>query len=254
MKHTRIRIACATVPTLYAALLLALSTDATAAQNEGQEAGLARVECRQVQGKFVDHFRGAIIETGRGNRNFEIILTTAHGLPVTHADIRKQCRLIGDNGKGYTIREAWRPEWKSIEDDWAVLLTAGPLPPPVRRLQPLSIRNDQQFSEAMRIRLPLRFAGTEKPCALVGADTMNVEFGTRMFSHDCHAWKGHSGSPIIIEQDRDVSLVGIHIGDMQAYFPYRSVKIGRFIDERILAEIEAAVVAAGLETFRREQR
>ena len=203
-----------------------------------------RIECATSRG--IDMlFRGALIETEKARSSFEVVLTTAHGLPSALADLTAQCAVIGDRGRRYRIEAAWRAPSPNpqIADDWAVLLTAQRMRGAQRRLpveQIAAVARDRMAADVTAVRLPLLTAGVERECFLSKSGLSPAEEIAGLFGHSCLSWHGHSGSPILARLGGEIRLIGVHLGSRWFFEERRLVKLGRFVDEAIVEAIQVA--------------
>lgn len=211
----------------------------------GATAGLTRIECVPDGGAHTHQLRGAIIDTGIVDISYEVILTTAHGLPTDVDALRRSCRVVGaDNGR-YRIESVWRPDsrGRGSVDDWAVLLTERRLSGAVKRLRSLAIDHaarQRMTGDEMPVRLPLRSLGSERACSLTPPGSLGMDLTAELFGHTCRAWSGHSGSPILTIVEDEVYLLGIHLGSRWIVEEHAALEIGRYLDATILEAIHAA--------------
>jgi len=213
----------------------------------GAEAGLIGIECIPEGGTVGYRFRGVVIDTGSANSSHEVILTTAHGFPAAAETITERCTVAGEKGRRYPIRAIWRPSSRDrgAVDDWAVVVTGEKLRERLWRqrvrTEPATEEKEGQGAEiTVPIRLPLRFLGAERACALRSPGSAGVDLEEGLFSHTCRSWSGHSGSPVLAVDERGAFIFGIHLGRRWLVETRQSLRIGRVIDSEILAAVRDA--------------
>jgi len=208
------------------------------------ERALVRLECSSEQNSE-RHFRGTLIDTGQAKPNFEIILTAAHGLPSNPVELTRSCVVIGEHARSYRIDSVWRPlePHGPLTDDWAVLRTERRIRGNFRRLRIAQLDQlvgKQMTAEPLPVRLPLLHPPAEHNCSLSGSSLSEAEQSAGLFAHDCRAWQGHSGSPILVSIDEKVLLIGFHLGTRRVFEDRVTLKLGRQLDAAILDAIAAA--------------
>ena len=223
------------------------NADSTAVVPEyaGAEAGLIGIECVPDGGTRGYRFRGVVIDTGRVDSDHEVILTTAHGFPAAAEDVREKCAVLGTKDRRYSIQAIWRPATRvrGAVDDWAVFVTRRDLRERIwrQRLPSAPVAIEERLADPTApIRLPLRFLGAERACALRAPGSAGLSLETGLFSHTCRSWSGHSGSPVLAVDEHGAFVLGIHLGRRWFADPYRSLKIGRAIDSEILQAVRNA--------------
>jgi hypothetical protein len=168
----------------------------------GAEAGLAVVVCQSGDGAFLPNRRGALIESAETEAAFEVVLTASHGLPAEATGSGQTCALDGGDDQHLPVIEIFYAEirGRGAADDWAVLLVDGRLEGSVKRLRPVPLEQSdvqQLLSDDVTARLPLRFPPGERSCGLMQSRLSNADVEAGLFAHNCRAWQGHSGSPIV---------------------------------------------------------
>jgi hypothetical protein len=207
--------------------------------------GLTEIQCERSDGSGTTRRRGALLDSGTSNPGFEIVLTAAHGLAAETDEVVRSCALSVDQEGSQPVVAIWRPDrmGRGYQDDWAVFLIGGNLMGEVSRLPLAPIeRPDLQrlLSYDTKVRLPLRFAPTERPCELTQARLTADEVSSGLLAHNCQAWAGHSGSPILIELDGDPYVLGLHLGSRWIFETSEPLRLGRHVDETIANAVEAA--------------
>ena len=209
----------------------------------GAEAGLIVIECVPEGGTVGHRFRGVAIDTGESPH--EVVLTTSHGFPAGADMVTERCAVAGVRDRRYPIRAIWRPPFRArgAVDDWAVVVTNRKLRERIWRQrvrnEPVALEGPPgDLSEA--VRLPLRFLGTERSCALRTPESVGMELEVGLFSHTCRSWSGHSGSPVLAVDEHGAFILGIHVGRRWYAATRESLRIGRLIDGEILNAIRAA--------------
>lgn len=213
----------------------------------GAEIGLLRITCVSGSGVGSDRFRGVVVDTAAAGIRYDVILTAAHGFPRNVARALERCTVLGPNEREYAVDAIWRPEarGRGSIDDWAVIATdrrvRGRIERQSVRILPPAARVEPNTGDTA-VRLPLLFFGAEHACALAPPGSAGVELDAGLFGHTCRAWPGHSGSPILADDDGDIFVVGIHVGSRWIFERQSSFKIGRFVDAAILEAIQSAIV------------
>ncbi|MGI9259659.1 MAG: hypothetical protein ACR2QQ_12560, partial [Gammaproteobacteria bacterium] len=142
--------------------------------------------------------------------------------------------------------------------DWAVLLIRGRLTGAVSRhpLAPIELPDLQEMiSSDSAVRLPLRFAPTERPCELTQDRLLREQVESGLLAHNCEAWRGHSGSPILIELDGQIYILGLHLGSRWLFETSEELPLGRYVDRRIADAVSSAIEAGrALEPLQEESQ
>ncbi len=211
----------------------------------GADVGLARIDCTTPGPASDNTRRGALIDTAATESVYEVVLTAAHGLPADDDELARNCFLIGYEDRQYPIAAVWRPDrrGRGFTDDWAVLLVSGRLSGLVMRLPVAPVDRPalhEMISNDAPVRLPLRFAPSERPCVLTQARLTDAEVRAGLLAHDCQAWIGHSGSPILINVAEETYVLGIHLGSRWVFEESSALELGRYVDASIAAAIDAA--------------
>ena len=209
----------------------------------GAEAGLIVIECVPEGGTVGHRFRGVAIDAG--DTRHEVILTTSHGFPATADLVAERCAVAGIRDRRYPIGAIWRPPFRArgAVDDWAVVVTDRRLRERIwrqrMRSEPVALEG-QPGEPSAKVRLPLRFLGTERSCALRAPESVGLELEVGLFSHTCRSWAGHSGSPVLAVDEHGAFILGIHVGRRWYAATRESLRIGRLIDSEILDAIRDA--------------
>jgi hypothetical protein len=98
----------------------------------------------------------------------------------------------------------------------------------------------EMLANAVPVRLPLLHPPEERDCRLSSTSLSAAEQSEGLFAHNCRAWQGHSGSPILLRIEEQLLLVGLHIGTRWVVEQPGTVKLGRYLDASILNAIALA--------------
>ncbi len=238
------RLLSVAVSLIYLLPGIAASADTFAVpEYAGAEAGLIVIECVPEGGTVGHRFRGVVVDTG--DSPHEVILTTLHGFPATADVVTERCAVAGVKDRRYPIRAIWRPSFRArgAVDDWAVVVTGRKFREQIWRQrvrsEPVALEG-QPDDLAAKVRLPLRFLGTERSCALRTPESVGVDLEAGLFSHTCRSWSGHSGSPVLAVDEHGAFILGIHVGRRWMIQTGQSLRIGRVIDSEILDAVRQA--------------
>jgi hypothetical protein len=228
-------------------------TDLPQLHGAGIERGVASLRCStSTTGVF--HFsRGAVIETGAGARA-DVLLTTAHGLPVSAADAVRNCRVIAD-GREYAVHDMWRTAGDSPrpEDDWAVVLSERIRGDLVRwRVAALDDEvREKLLNESARVRLVLRYANNEAQTSCHLESRAGTPRG--LLPHSCITYPGMSGSPMVLGVEHEPVVIGVHVGSGLEWNGWKIelVSVARPIDAPVIEAIAAATERAAQSAKRR---
>ena len=102
---------------------------------------------------------------------------------------------------------------------------------------------NEMISNDSTVRLPLRFAPTERPCELTQDRLLPEQVNNGLLAHNCEAWLGHSGSPILIDLDRQTHILGLHLGSRWIFETSEALPLGRYVDRRVVDAVSAAIEA-----------
>jgi hypothetical protein len=213
----------------------------------GVDIGLVEIYCQYGE-RGRGRRRGVLVATATPEADFEVVLTAEHGFPQSDQELRQICFLPLGEETTYPVAAVWRPDrfGGGYSDDWAVLLIRGRLTGAVSRhpLAPVE-RPDLQamISNDSAVRLPLRFAPTERPCELTQDRLLRDQVDSGLLAHNCEAWRGHSGSPILIELDGQTFILGLHLGNRWIFETSEALPLGRYVDQRIADAVSAAIEA-----------
>ena len=141
-------------------------------------------------------------------------------------------------GRQYPIEAIWRPEQRGrgFTDDWAVMLVVGRLSGQVARLRIAPLAHpelEQMISNDAPVRLPLRFAPSERECELTQTRLTVVEVRDVLLAHNCQAWSGHSGSPILTNLEGQRYVLGIHLGSRWIFERSAPLRIVPMVTSRV---------------------
>ncbi len=213
----------------------------------GVDIGLVEIRCDYGE-RGRGRRRGVLIATATADAEFEVVLTADHGFPGSDEQLRQICFLPVGEEMALPIAAVWRPDRfrSGYSDDWAVLLLRGQLMGTVSRhpLAPVE-RPDlkEMISNDSAVRLPLRFAPTERPCELTQDRLLQEQVESGLLAHNCEAWRGHSGSPILIELDGQTYVLGLHLGSRWLFDTSEALPLGRYVDRQIADAVSAAIEA-----------
>jgi len=224
------------------------------ASGAGIERGVALLRCTTPESALFRTSRATVLDVGTAARA-EVMLTTAHGLPSSAAEIERDCRVLV-KGKEYAIDAVWRAASDALtpEHDWAVLLLAERIKGDLLRWR--AARVDSSWLDALvtdnaHVRLVLRYAGSEQTDCRIESWTPQ-----RLLAHSCVTYPGTSGSPLVVGVDLAPVLIAIHVGSEMRWNGIRfdMVSIARPLDAPVLAAIEAAVNGASRAPQKRRRR
>ena len=238
-----------------ATMVLVGAMSSTSAQNNidpsgrysGVDIGLVEISCDYGE-RGRGRRRGVLVDNETPDAEFEVVLTAAHGFPQSTQELLQICFLPIDDETNYPIADVWRPDQidSGYSDDWAVLLIRGRLTGSATRhpLAPIE-RPDlrEMMSSDSAVRLPLRFAPTERPCELTQDRLLREQVDSGLLAHNCESWRGHSGSPILIELDGQTFVLGLHLGSRWLFETKEALPLGRYVDRRISDAVSAAIEA-----------
>lgn len=217
------------------------------------ERGIVLLQCRGDGVNMWRISRGAVIDLGLGSADRDVVLTTAHGLSPRAEAVRRDCRILGAEGRAYRIEAAWRPVEHEVDTsrDWAVLLVSRKLDGDVVRLRP------RQVTAAGLLWLsaqeaPVHFVSRnpdvpQRDCRLLPIDDATVVLNGLIMFYSCRGAPGLSGSPILLSIDGRPVLIGFHVGwgfKWMEQGRLRAVSIGHPIDARIAAALAEAAARA----------
>lgn len=227
----------------------ALETTAPVPQSgAGVDRGVVHIACKTGTGNEAILSRGAVLDLELPDRDPDIILTAAHGLPAERTTVLHRCRVFGAHGRPYRIGRVWRAaadDPTALGRDWAVLLLKRRLAGKVGRVRPARVLPDALVRLAAE-RAPVRLADLPHgDCNLRSPDGDRLHL---MMVYSCHSFPGSSGSPILAGLDGRTVVIGIHLawGLVSIGGSAHSTSIGRPID----TEIAAAITAAAAESRR----
>jgi hypothetical protein len=217
---------------------------------DGLARGIAQVQCRAEYQLFWLS-RGAILEIVARRPRGDVIVTTAHGLPLTADAIMRDCVVIGRESERYEIAAAWNAGGHEIHvaQDWVVLLTKARLGGRVGRLRsayPSPSTLPELVAGEMRVRL-LRPDGSpvRGDCrVLSAAEPLAEDVGLGLLTYSCRARPGLSGSPLLVGAQQQPVMIGIHLGWRMRLGGSGGVSVGRSLDGEIHEAIDAAILRA----------
>src|SRR6185295_9572385 len=225
----------------------------------GIERGVVSIRCDTPAKNISRFMRGSVLDVSALGGTQDIVLTAAHGLPDTPDAVRYGCRVLGEGGRAYRIREAWIGSRRDSDTsgDWAVLLVESRLHGVVGRLAPGRVEDERwRQLEAVQapVRLVLRYAEVEGgECRLRPPAEPYDDAATDLVLYTCPGnpdrsrAPGLSGSPLVAGVEGRAVVVGIHLGWGFQFFEdgrLHAVSLGRPIDTDVAAAIAAAAKAA----------
>ena len=227
----------------------------------GVERGVIEIRCSTDVERVFRLSRGSVLDLDIAGAKRDLVLTAAHGLPDAREAIRRTCRVFGNHGRAYRIKDVWRARANGadIASDWAVLLVDGRLRGEVGRLRPAKVTSDR-WSQLAAAEAPVRLvlrqaAATEGDCRLRQSIEPYEYAPTDLMLYACPGSPnrsrapGLSGSPVVVGVEGRAMVVAIHLGwGLQRFDDGRlhAVSIGRPIN----AEIAAAIATAAAEARR----
>ena len=217
---------------------------------DGLSHGIAQVQCRSGSQLFWLS-RGAILEIGARRPRGDVIVTTAHGLPLTTDAILQDCVVLGREAERYEVAAVWNPGRHEIHvaHDWAVLLTKGRLGGRVGRLRSAYASAGtlpELTAGEIRVRL-LRPDGNpvRGDCrVLSGVESLAGDIALGLLAYTCRARPGLSGSPLLVGAEQQPVMIGIHVGWRMRLGGSGGVSVGRSLDGEIREAIDAAILRA----------
>jgi hypothetical protein len=221
-------------------------TTLPAPSGTGIERGVALLRCR-VPGTPTSFLsRGAVLEVG-AHEHADVLLTTAHGLPASAAEVVRDCRVVA-RGKEYAIDDVWHAGGDALGagNDWAVVLSKR-IRGDLHRWRVGEI-GDQSLAKLVAdgapVRLVMRYAdvGTHTDCRL----EPRASISPRLVAHTCLSRPGMSGSPLILGVADGPVLIGLHVGSGLEWtgFKIDMVSVAQPIDAPVIAAIVAAAARA----------
>jgi hypothetical protein len=229
------------------------STDLPPPSGSGIERGVAIVRCATPEQEVFWSSRAAILDVAA---TLDVLLTTAHGLPLEVEQVLHDCRVLV-RGKPQTIVEVWRGGDRATpEADWAVLLTRriGGHVQRWRAARPSLEWLVGAVAQQAPVRLVLRYADAAQSDCHLEPRTLDLQ---RLIAHSCVTYPGTSGSPLVMAIDGEPTLIGIHLGT-QLLFDGRKldfVSVARPVDGEVGAAVASAIArAATLPPPRRRAR
>lgn len=220
----------------------------------GIERGLARIMCRGNGPRSWFRSRVFVVDAGIREPAHDLLLTTAHSIPTDLQSIRRDCLIVGTKDSPVKIADVWLPSQarQSRGRDWALLMTETPLTGNVGRFRLGLVQQDslqKLLLDEAPIRIVLNMNQADVECRMLGREWVSSDFvEVGVFANSCRSMPGMSGAPIVIRYGQRDVVIGIHQG--QAWRPFYLdgpllMGIGKVIDERIVAAIQAATVRIG---------
>ena len=216
----------------------------------GIEHGIVQVVCATDAPRIDIFSTGAVLDLG-SSATRDVILTTAHGLPVAAESIVTRCSVLGPRRRAYAIDAVWRSaeKYSGPSTDWAVLLTAKRVRGDVGRLPAGQIHGSaliQLVAAEAPVRLLLRSALADpRDCHLVGGADAAYDAAFGVVYHSCRSRPGVSGSPIVMSVDDRPVVVAIHIGRQMWLLGRRGgASVGKSLDGEVAAAIAKAALRA----------
>lgn len=208
------------------------------------ERGVAVVQCAAEADRGT-RAHGALLDLGVEQPRRDVVLTVAHSLPPTPADVLRDCFVIGERGRLYPVAHVWLGD-RSRASDWAVLATEQRLRgnDVVRlRLEPDAATLRRAMQERTEVTL-LHGAG-EARCEIRTTKWLTrPELAAALYAHSCRSWPGLSGSPMVLTAGGAPTLVGFHMGELvmesESGEPEPLQSLGRGVDDALRAALTDA--------------
>jgi len=198
--------------------------------------------------------RAIILDTGNLNAKHEVLLAPSHGLPAQPGAITHDC--VVETGAGTTgqIADVWLPDDRDQAGagDWAVLVTRTRFRDDIRRLETGRV-SASTYSQLIEDEMPITLLmhsqdSDQSQCRILNVGPReHLQTDSGVFLHSCRTWPGVSGAPIVADIDGRLVVIGFSTGRLIRPHNYDGplyLGIGRFIDERIEAAIQSAIVRA----------
>jgi len=221
-------------------------TTLPAPSGTGIERGVALLRCKVPGTPTFLLSRGAVLEVG-AREHADVLLTTAHGLPASTAEVVRDCRVLA-RGKEYAIDDVWHAGGNGLGagNDWAVVLSKR-IRGDLHRWRVGEV-GDQSLAQLVAHRAPVRLV---MRYADVGAFTdcrlePRASISPRLVAHTCMSHPGMSGSPLILGVAGEPVLIGLHVGSGLEWsgFKIDMVSVAQPIDAPVIAAIVAAAARA----------
>lgn len=226
-------------------------TELPPAAGPGLERGVALLRCEDPESSAFWLSRATVLDAGAA-ANADVLLTVAHGLPSSAAEVERDCRATAQ-GRDYAIAAVWGVgrEVSVPEHDWAVVLLTSRIRGDVRRWRASAAAEswlEQLVDGNVAVRVVLRYAGeAQTDCRLEGWTQQ------RLLVHTCRTYPGESGSPLVVGVDHSLVLIGVHIGSQLDWdgAKFNMMSVARPLDAAVMAAVEAATAHAAQERRRR---
>ena len=173
------------------------------------EAGVVRLSCVRAGegGRHVS--RAVILDAPGGRGDFDVLLASRHA--VADAQGLRDCQVEGRGEAGAIVRiHAPLNPAGEFNEDWAVLVTSGPLGESAARLRAAAPPAGLEGEVSLVVQ-----ASEERACRL-GPGPREVEADHLLF-HDCDTRPGLSGSPIVSRIGGEAYVIGLHLGWVQVW-------------------------------------
>jgi hypothetical protein len=216
----------------------------------GIERGVALLRCKVPGTPTFFVSRGAVLEVGV-REHTDVLLTTAHGLPPSAAEVVRNCRVLA-RGKEYAIADVWHAGGDALGagNDWAVVLSKR-IRGDLHRWRVGEIGDEplaKLVADRAPVRLVMRYAGvgTHTDCRL----EPRASLAPRLVAHTCTTYPGMSGSPLVMGVGGEPVLIGLHVGSGLEWTGLKidMVSIAQPVDAPVIAAIVAAAARASQPT------
>ncbi|RPI60834.1 MAG: hypothetical protein EHM50_06700 [Lysobacterales bacterium] len=212
----------------------------------GIERGVALLRCKVPGTPTFFLSRGAVLEVG-AHEHADVLLTTAHGLPASAAEVVRDCRVVA-RGREYPIDDVWHAGGDALGagHDWAVVLSKRIRGDLHRwRVGEVGVESLAKLvADRAPVRLVMRYTdmGTHTDCRL----EPRASIPSRLVAHTCLSYPGMSGSPLILGVADEPVLIGLHVGSGLEWtgFKIDMVSVAQPIDAPVIAAIVAAAARA----------
>jgi hypothetical protein len=208
------------------------------------ERGVVGVRCTTDDDGSFSTSRAAVLDLGLA-AGAEVLLTTAHGLPLDAAAARGRCRVLA-RGREHEIAEVLHAggNLEGPEHDWAVVVLKRRIAGDVQRWRAARATREwlvKAAADGAPVRLMLRDEAAARTDCRLEPQTPNPEV---LLAHSCVAHPGVSGSPLVVATGvgAEPVLLAIHVGTQMQWQGTKLdfVRVARPIDAEVAAAIEAA--------------
>lgn len=206
-------------------------------------------------------------ETAVGLGEYEVALTTAHGLLDQNAEVLDACQIMDARGQSHKV-EYIAPASNTqsgTRSDWAIIVFKKPKDSRLLRYELPDFVPTSQFEKMATDDFSVKFSTAiglsynGQSCSLISRKTAGL-LGARylgFLAHDCFAVSGQSGTPISVLNDGVPVVLGMHVGNSFSFgepsknvaprfYGYMRVFDKGFVEEveQLLVGLENAIVDA----------